>query len=153
MRSTTAAWHRIASVAILLQIALTGASVAQVQPLFKCQTGTTVTYQQTPCVSAAPRRVVTAEQLNAERRSRDRDREPAASATGLSARSVATTPPPAAVAASPLPSSTARFRCDGRRRCAQMTSCEEAKFFLAYCPGVEMDGDHDGIPCEQQWCH
>ena len=151
MSSTTAAWCRVARVAILLQIALTGASAAQAQPLFKCQTGTTVTYQQTPCPSAAPRRAVTAEQLNAERRSRDR--EPAASATGLSARSIVVTPPPAAVAASPLPSGAARFRCDGRRRCSQMTSCEEAKFFLAHCPGVEMDGEHDGIPCEQQWCH
>ena len=44
------------------------------------------------------------------------------------------------------------FRCDGRTRCSQMTSCEEAKYFLRTCPGVEMDGDHDGVPCEQQWC-
>ena len=29
----------------------------------------------------------------------------------------------------------------------------QAKFFLANCPGVEMDGDKDGIPCEQQHCH
>lgn len=43
-------------------------------------------------------------------------------------------------------------RCDGRTRCSQMTSCAEAKFFLGNCPGVEMDGDHDGVPCEQQWC-
>jgi len=33
-----------------------------------------------------------------------------------------------------------------------MTSCAEAKFFLKNCPGVEMDGNHDGVPCEQQWC-
>ncbi|WP_374491127.1 excalibur calcium-binding domain-containing protein [Zoogloea sp.] len=44
------------------------------------------------------------------------------------------------------------FRCDGRTRCSQMTSCEEAKFFLANCPGVKMDGDRDGRPCEDQWC-
>lgn len=44
------------------------------------------------------------------------------------------------------------FRCDGRTRCSQMTSCEEAKFFLKSCPGVEMHGDHNGIPCETQWC-
>lgn len=42
--------------------------------------------------------------------------------------------------------------CDGRKRCSQMNSCSEAKFFLANCPGVEMDGDSDGIPCESQWC-
>ena len=44
------------------------------------------------------------------------------------------------------------FRCDGRTHCSQMTSCEEAKFFLKNCPGTQMDGDGDGIPCESQWC-
>lgn len=44
------------------------------------------------------------------------------------------------------------FRCDGRKYCSQMTSCDEARFFLKSCPDVEMDGDGDGIPCEQQWC-
>jgi hypothetical protein len=33
-----------------------------------------------------------------------------------------------------------------------MSSCEEATFFLKNCPGVKMDGNHDGVPCEQQWC-
>lgn len=42
--------------------------------------------------------------------------------------------------------------CDGRTHCSQMTSCAEAKFFLASCPGVQMDGNNDGTPCEQQWC-
>ena len=44
------------------------------------------------------------------------------------------------------------FRCDGRKWCSQMTSCREATLFLQNCPGMEMDGDHDGVPCEQQWC-
>lgn len=43
--------------------------------------------------------------------------------------------------------------CDGRRHCSQMTSCAEAQFFLANCPETQMDGDHDGVPCESQWCH
>ena len=43
------------------------------------------------------------------------------------------------------------FRCDGRVRCSQMTSCDEARFFLSNCPGVKMDGDGDGMPCED-WC-
>ena len=43
------------------------------------------------------------------------------------------------------------FQCDGRVHCSQMTSCEEAEFFLANCPGVKMDGG-DGVPCERQWC-
>lgn len=45
-----------------------------------------------------------------------------------------------------------RFSCDGRRYCSQMTSCEEATYFLRNCPNTEMDGDGDGIPCESQWC-
>jgi len=45
-----------------------------------------------------------------------------------------------------------RFKCDGRTHCSQMTSCEEATFFLRNCPGVKMDGEGDGIPCEKQWC-
>ncbi|SFM75478.1 cold shock domain-containing protein [Variovorax sp. OV329] len=44
------------------------------------------------------------------------------------------------------------FRCDGRTHCSQMSSCAEAKYFLKNCPGVKMDGNGDGVPCEQQWC-
>ena len=44
------------------------------------------------------------------------------------------------------------FQCDGRTHCSQMTSCSEAKYFLKNCPGVQMDGNNDGEPCEQQWC-
>ena len=32
------------------------------------------------------------------------------------------------------------YQCDGRVYCSQMTSCDEAEFFLANCPGVKMDG-------------
>jgi cold shock CspA family protein len=49
-----------------------------------------------------------------------------------------------------LPATT--FRCDGRQYCSQMTSCDEARFFLRHCPDVKMDGDGDGIPCEDQFC-
>ncbi len=51
-----------------------------------------------------------------------------------------------------LEASSGQYRCDGRTHCSQMTSCAEATFFLRNCPGVKMDGDGDGIPCEQQWC-
>ncbi|MFT7776117.1 excalibur calcium-binding domain-containing protein [Roseateles sp.] len=44
------------------------------------------------------------------------------------------------------------FRCDGRTHCSQMTSCAEATWFINHCPGTQMDGDHDGVPCERQWC-
>lgn len=45
------------------------------------------------------------------------------------------------------------FSCDGRTHCSQMSSCEEARFFLRNCPNTEMDGNLDGEPCEQQWCN
>lgn len=44
------------------------------------------------------------------------------------------------------------YRCDGRTRCSQMRSCAEATWVLQHCPNTQMDGDGDGIPCEQQWC-
>ncbi|MEY8689807.1 MAG: excalibur calcium-binding domain-containing protein [Leptothrix sp. (in: b-proteobacteria)] len=76
-------------------------------------------------------------------------------------------PQPFPVQSSPLPSAAdvpqqlrtvspalpaANFHCDGRQYCSQMTSCEEARYFLRNCPDVKMDGDHDGIPCEEQFC-
>jgi Excalibur calcium-binding domain len=45
-----------------------------------------------------------------------------------------------------------RFTCDGRIYCSQMTSCEEARFFLSYCPSTKLDSDGEGIPCEKRWC-
>jgi hypothetical protein len=44
------------------------------------------------------------------------------------------------------------FECDGRTQCVDMTSCDEATYFLDNCPNVKMDGDGDGVPCESQWC-
>ena len=50
------------------------------------------------------------------------------------------------------PASAVKFSCDGRTYCSQMTSCAEATYFLKNCPGTKMDGNRDGVPCEQQWC-
>ena len=68
-------------------------------------------------------------------------------------------PVAAAAPAAPVPATTATatasvtYRCDGRTHCSQMRSCDEAKFFLAHCPGVKMDGGaRNGVPCEKQWC-
>ena len=66
-------------------------------------------------------------------------------------------PPPQALTSTPEPvaiteTAAQGFRCDGRTHCSQMTSCTEAKFFLGNCPGTRMDGNNDGVPCEQQWC-
>lgn len=59
----------------------------------------------------------------------------------------------AAVAPAPLSSQTGQpFKCDGREHCRQMRSCEEATFFIRHCPNTKMDGNNDGVPCEQQLC-
>ena len=60
--------------------------------------------------------------------------------------------PIAAPARPAVDAEAANRRCDGRTHCSQMTSCEEATWFLAHCEGAKMDGDHNGVPCEQQWC-
>ena len=49
--------------------------------------------------------------------------------------------------------SYSNFTCDGREYCSQMTSCEEATYFIDNCPNTKMDGNHDGVPCEKQWCY
>lgn len=64
--------------------------------------------------------------------------------------------PFSAPAPTAFPTSTAvssRYSCDGRTHCSQMTSCEEATYFLRNCPGTQMDGEGDGVPCERQWCN
>ena len=45
-----------------------------------------------------------------------------------------------------------QFRCADKTHCSQMVSCEEATFYLRNCPGVQIDGDGDGKPCESQLC-
>jgi hypothetical protein len=45
-----------------------------------------------------------------------------------------------------------QFKCDGRAHCSQMTSFKEATFFINNCPNTKMDGNNDGVPCEEQWC-
>lgn len=47
------------------------------------------------------------------------------------------------------PPENTKFRCDGRQHCSEMTSREEAEFFIRNCPNTKMDGDNDGIPCER----
>jgi cold shock CspA family protein len=44
-----------------------------------------------------------------------------------------------------------QFQCQGKVWCSQMSSYEEAIFYLRNCPGTKMDGDGDGDPCEQQF--
>lgn len=121
----------------ILAGALVAASGAQAAPMNKCVVNGTVTYQQGPCPSDQTAKRPSLEELNAEAKAK---RAAAASA-----------PPPRSAA--PAPTASKGFACDGRQYCSQMRSCEEAKYFLANCPGAKMDGDRNGIPCEKQWCN
>lgn len=138
---------------------LMAASANSAAPANKCVIDGTVTYQQGPCPSGQARKLPTTQELNAEEKQR---RAAAASAPAKSTRAALpapTTPtpspsalPPGARPEAPAMPSAKTFKCDGRQYCSQMSSCAEAKYFLAHCPGVKMDGNRDGIPCEQQWC-
>jgi hypothetical protein len=41
------------------------------------------------------------------------------------------------------------FRCGAKRYCREMTFCEEARFYLDVCRLTRLDGDGDGVPCEE----
>lgn len=48
----------------------------------------------------------------------------------------------------PQPARSAQA-CPSRRYCTQISSCQEARFYLANCSwGHHLDGDNDGVPCE-----
>jgi hypothetical protein len=138
--------HRSASfLTVIAGLAFAAAGVAAA-PVNKCVVDGKVTYQQGPCPSAGVRKTPTLQELNAETRKR-RESAPASAA----AAAPALAPAPARVAPS-TPGVAGAFSCDTRKYCSQMQSCAEAKYFLANCPGVKMDGDGNGIPCEKQWC-
>ena len=40
------------------------------------------------------------------------------------------------------------FSCSGKRTCKEMSSCEEARYYLEQCGLSRLDRDHDGVPCE-----
>lgn len=114
----------------------------------RCSTNGSVTFQSEPCPTGGAKRARTVEQLNAEQQKKSRllgERDPTGGGVVPNARQA----PQAAAAQAPQVFS---FKCDGRTYCSQMTSCSEATYFLSHCPDVKMDGDGDGIPCEEQWC-
>ncbi|MDD3607288.1 MAG: thermonuclease family protein [Candidatus Moranbacteria bacterium] len=53
---------------------------------------------------------------------------------------------------SPVPATTTQntgsLTCAGKTKCAQMSNCQEAKFYLNNCGVTKLDADKDGIPCE-----
>lgn len=44
--------------------------------------------------------------------------------------------------------SSGQYRCEGKTKCGEMTSCEEAMFYLKECGVGRLDRDKDGVPCE-----
>ena len=137
------------ALAIVLMASVCPISLAATTQVNKCVINGTVTYQTVPCPSGEARRAPTVEQLNAERQKKLQ--QSGASAPGEKEPPTSAATP--AVPAAPAAPRTTSLKCDGRKHCSQMKSCAEAKYFLANCPGVKMDGDRNGIPCEQQWCN
>ena len=45
------------------------------------------------------------------------------------------------------------FSCDpSRTTCKQMTSCEEARYYIKTCPGFNSGVFGEEASCERQWC-
>lgn len=40
------------------------------------------------------------------------------------------------------------YKCGNKRYCREMSSCEEAKFYLKQCGLKSLDRNGDGVPCE-----
>lgn len=124
--------------------------VTAAPPIFKCVVRGSVTFQNTPCPAAETRPQPSAERLNAEAKKR---REAQASQpTNPSSAAAMPVREPSTPSRTPVIKGAETFRCDGRTYCSQMSSCREATYFLQHCPGVKMDGNGDGVPCEEQWC-
>lgn len=51
------------------------------------------------------------------------------------------------------PVAQSQYSCQGKTYCSQMSSCEEAQFYQSNCSGTKMDGDGDGVPCEDMCGH
>jgi endonuclease YncB( thermonuclease family) len=39
--------------------------------------------------------------------------------------------------------------CGNKKHCSEMSSCEEAKYYLTQCGVKSLDGNGDGVPCEK----
>lgn len=44
------------------------------------------------------------------------------------------------------------YTCDSRNSCAQMTSCDEVKYFLKHCPAVPLGASGESPSCLKQLC-
>lgn len=145
------AFFRLARQTALAAALYSAASLAgAASPVHKCVVDGQVIFQGSPCASGNPSRQPTVDELNAEREKRLKTAQPALASSAPSSFAASTPSTGARPTTSAADAPT--FSCDGRQHCSQMRSCSEAKYFLAHCPGTKMDGDRDGVPCEEQWC-
>jgi excalibur calcium-binding domain-containing protein len=84
---------------------------------------------------------------------RTRERAPASEPASIPSSTEPGTQAPDRAPAQVESDISGNFACKGKTRCHQMASCEEARFYLEHCPGVEIDGDRDGNPCEDMCGH
>lgn len=54
-------------------------------------------------------------------------------------------PPPR----SPAPARNSGYSCARRPYCTQISTCDEAYFYMNQCGLSRLDGDNDGVPCER----
>ena len=137
------------------------AQQAQAAAVYKCVKYREVTYQSEPCPTPIRRTEPNIKKLNEERMKKlletgttgkstksDNDGQVLEKADAMAAAPAQTAKTSVSSTTAQPVKTTTTFKCDGRQHCSQMTSCSEAKYFLKNCPGVKMDGDNDGIPCE-----
>lgn len=136
-----------------LALGLGGGVDAEAQ-VHRCTIDGTVTFQRDPCPTQGPRKPTSAADLNSVRPVTPSDGKDRTGNWSVKDRATSHTasPSPGTATVGNGKSQAPGFRCDGRTYCSQMTSCEEARYFVANCPGVKMDGNHDGNPCQKQWC-
>lgn len=137
---------RIGGLVVLLAAVAAGAAIVRRDAIETYLPSSPVSTSVSTSVSAMPAAGMPAAERSVTTTT---DVAPPAPTAFVSATSAASAP----VASSFSDAAAGGFRCDGRTHCSQMTSCAEARYFLANCPGAQMDGNGDGDPCEQQWCH
>ena len=60
---------------------------------------------------------------------------------------VAAAPTPVAPPATAPTTNPAGWTCGTKKTCGEMSSCEEATFYLQQCGVKRLDSDGDGVPC------
>jgi hypothetical protein len=122
----------------------------------RCTDGTTIAYRDTPCPTGQNANLVSRGTVTFLKENRAKQ-EPSSASASLSRERMLKDDrrgrDQMASSSARASDGSAFFRCDGRTHCSQMHSCEEATYFMKNCPGVKMDGNNDGIPCEKQWCN